>query len=127
PFNLGTAPLLGWASQHGDPLDPRAAQAVVGLLALSGARRRTGLPEPAPELVKELMLVLLPLYVSAIPAELAGYPAVLVALIGHAPGDVRARHRPVASGAAARYRPGAGRCGARGVAVRIARCYGRRP
>jgi hypothetical protein len=83
PLSLDTAPLLGWGSQHGDPLDPHAAEAVVGLLALSGARRRTGLPEPAAELVKELMLVLLPLYVSAIPAELAGFPAVLVALIGH--------------------------------------------
>ncbi len=83
PFNLDAAPLLDWARRHGDPLDPRAAEAVVGLLALSGTRRRTGLPEPAPELVKELMLVLLPLYVSAIPAELAGFPAVLVALIGY--------------------------------------------
>jgi hypothetical protein len=83
PFNLDLAPLLEWASRHGDPLEPRAAEAVVGLLALSGARRRTGLPEPVAELVKELMLVLLPLYVSAVPADLSDYPAVLVALIGH--------------------------------------------
>ena len=56
-FSLDAAPLLDWASRQGDALDQRAAEAVVGLLALSGARRRTGLPEPAPELVKELMLL----------------------------------------------------------------------
>ena len=95
PFSLDPAPLLDWGSRHGDPLDPCAAEAVVGLLALSGARRRTGLPEPAAELVKELMVVLLPLYVSAIPADLAGYPAALVALIGytHAAGKLNARRR----------------------------------
>jgi hypothetical protein len=95
PLDLDVAVLLDWGSRHGDPLDPRAAEAVVGLLALSGARRRTGLPEPSAELVKELMLVLLPLYVSADPADLAGYPAVLVALIGytHAEGKLNARRR----------------------------------
>ncbi len=95
PFNLDLAPLLDWGSRHGDPLDGRAAEAVVGLLALSGARRRTGLPEPAAELVKELMLVLLPLYVSVIPADLAGYPAVLVVLTGytHEAGRLNARRR----------------------------------
>jgi hypothetical protein len=53
------------------------------------------LPEPAPELVEELMLILLPLYVSAGPAELAGFPAVLVALIGHTheAGKLNARRR----------------------------------
>lgn len=95
PFNLDAAPLLDWARRRGDPLDPRAVEAVLGLLALSGARRRTGLPEPAPELVKELMRVLLPLYVSAVPAELAGFPAVLVALIGytHEAGKLNAKRR----------------------------------
>lgn len=95
PFNLDLAPLLDWDGRHGDLLQPRAAEAVVGLLALSGARRRTGLPEPSAELVKELMLVLLPLYVSVIPADLAGYPAALVALIGytHAAGKLNARRR----------------------------------
>src|SRR6266571_5578440 len=41
------------------------------------------------------MLVLLPLYVSAIPADLAGYPAVLVALIGytHQAGKLNAKRR----------------------------------
>ena len=95
PLNLDLAPLLDGGSRYGDPLEPRAAEAVVGLLALSGARRRTGLPEPSAELVKELLLVLLPLYVSAIPADLAGYPAVLVALIGytHAAGKLNAKRR----------------------------------
>ena len=95
PVNLDPAALLDWASRHGDPLDPRAVEAVVGVLALSGTRRRTGLPEPVPELVEELMLVLLPLYVSAIPAELAGFPAALVALIGytHEAGKLNAKRR----------------------------------
>jgi len=94
-LDLDAAPLLDWAGRRGGPLDPRAAEAVLGLLALSGARRRTGLPEPAPELVEELMLTLLPLYVSADPAELAGFPAVLVALIGytHEAGKLNARRR----------------------------------
>jgi hypothetical protein len=95
PLDLDAAPLLDWAGRRGGPLDPRAAEAVLCLLALSGARRRTGLPEPAPELVEELMLTLLPLYVSAGPAELAGFPAVLVALIGytHEAGKLNARRR----------------------------------
>jgi hypothetical protein len=94
-LDLHAAPLLDWAGRRGGPLDPRAAEAVLGLLALSGARRRTGLPEPAPELVEELMLTLLPLYVSAGPAELAGFPAALAALIGytHEAGKLNARRR----------------------------------
>jgi hypothetical protein len=94
-LNLDAALFLDWAGRHGDPLDPRAAEAVLGLLALSGARRRTGLPEPAPELVEELMLTVLPLYVSAGPAELPGFPAVLVALAGytHEAGKLNARRR----------------------------------
>ena len=95
PVNLDAAPLFDWASRHGDPLEPQAVEVVVGVLALAGTRRRTGLPEPAPELVKELMLVLLPLYVSAIPAELAGFPAALVALIGytHEAGKLNVKRR----------------------------------
>ena len=44
PFNLDLAPLLDWDGRHGDLLQPRAAEAVVGLLALSGARRRISEP-----------------------------------------------------------------------------------
>jgi hypothetical protein len=95
PLNLDAALLLDWASRHGDSLDPRAAEAVLGLLALSGARRRTSLPEPTLELVEKLMLTVLPLYVSAGPAELTGFPAVLVALAGytHEAGKLNARRR----------------------------------
>ena len=52
-------------------------------------------PKPAPGLVAELMLTLLPLSVSAGPAELAGFPAVLVAPIGytHEAGKLNARRR----------------------------------
>lgn len=41
------------------------------------------------------MFIILPLYVSAVPAELAGFPAVLVALIGHTheAGKLNARRR----------------------------------
>ena len=94
PFNLDLAPLLDWGCRHGDPLEPRAAEAVVGLLALSGARRRTGLPEPAAELVKELMSSCCRC-TSAPSRPIWPVPAVLVALIGHthAAGKLNAKRR----------------------------------
>lgn len=95
PLDLDAAPLLAWASRHGDRLDQHAADAVVGVLALSGARRRTGLPEPAPELVEEVLLAILPLFVSATPAQLPAFPAALVALAGftHEAGRLNAKRR----------------------------------
>ncbi|MBV9026832.1 MAG: hypothetical protein JO362_24230 [Streptomycetaceae bacterium] len=80
PLRLDVDSFLAWAEQRATPLDGRAAEAVLGLLALSKASRRTGLPEPTPELVEELLQTLLPLYVSVNESELSAFPAVLVAL-----------------------------------------------
>ncbi|MFB9584437.1 hypothetical protein [Streptomyces goshikiensis] len=83
PLLLDLDSFLARAEERGAPLDARAAEAVLGLLALGEARRRTGLPEPTEELAEELLHILLPLYVSATEEELPGFVAVLVALIDH--------------------------------------------
>lgn len=83
PLLLDLDSFLARAEERGAPLDARAAEAVLGLLALGGARRRTGLPEPTEELAEELLHILLPLYVSATEEELPGFVAALVALIHH--------------------------------------------
>ncbi|MGI5518614.1 hypothetical protein [Streptomyces sp. CA-106131] len=80
PLRLDLASFLAWAERRGTALDARAAEAVLGLLALSGARRRPGVPEPTEELVEELLHTLLPLYVSATEAELPSFLAAVVAL-----------------------------------------------
>ena len=82
-LDLDIAPLLVWAARRGERLDRRVAEAVVGLLALSDTRRRTGLPEPTPELAEELLLSILPLFASVAAGELQAFPAVLVALAGY--------------------------------------------
>ena len=94
-LDLDIAPLLAWTDRRGEQLDRRAAEAVVGLLALSGARRRTGLPEPTPELAEELLLSILPLFASAAAGELQTFPAVLVALAGytHEAGRLNSKRR----------------------------------
>ncbi|NXY94660.1 hypothetical protein HYE82_09695 [Streptomyces sp. BR123] len=74
---------LARAEERGAPLEARAAEAVLGLLVLCEARRRTGLPEPTEELAAELLHTLLPLYVSATESELPDYVAALVALADH--------------------------------------------
>ncbi|MCY0957633.1 hypothetical protein [Streptomyces sp. H27-H5] len=83
PLLLDLDSFLARAEERGAPLDARAAEAVLGLLALGEARRRTGLPEPTEELAEELLHILLPLYVSATEEELPGFVAALVALIDH--------------------------------------------
>ncbi|MGW7328404.1 hypothetical protein ACWGIU_07285 [Streptomyces sp. NPDC054840] len=83
PLLLDLDSFLARAEERGAPLDARAAGAVLGLLALGEARRRTGLPEPTEELAEELLHILLPLYVSATEEELPGFVAALVALIDH--------------------------------------------
>ncbi|MCX4627565.1 hypothetical protein [Streptomyces sp. NBC_01443] len=83
PLLLDLDSFLARAEERGTPLDARAADAVLGLLALSRARRRTGLPEPTEELAEELLHTLLPLYVSAAADELPGFVAVLIALADH--------------------------------------------
>ncbi|MEU3090309.1 hypothetical protein ACWCQ0_33800 [Streptomyces massasporeus] len=83
PLSLPLEPFLAWAEHRSTPLDPRAADAVTGLLALSTEHRRTGLPEPTEHLAEELLHILLPLYAGAAPAELPGYVEVLLALVDH--------------------------------------------
>ncbi|MFE9797421.1 hypothetical protein ACFYP6_01040 [Streptomyces goshikiensis] len=83
PLLLDLDSFLARAEERGAPLDARAAEAVLGLLALGEARRRTGLPEPTEELAEELLHILLPLYVSATEEELPGFVASLVALVDH--------------------------------------------
>ncbi|MGW7343516.1 hypothetical protein [Streptomyces sp. NPDC054854] len=83
PLLLDLDSFLARAEERGAPLDARAAEAVLGLLALGEARRRTGLPEPTEELAEELLHILLPLYVSATEEELPGFVAALVALVDH--------------------------------------------
>ncbi|MCJ0871514.1 hypothetical protein [Streptomyces sp. AP-93] len=83
PLLLDVDAFLARAEERGAPLDARAAEAVLGLLVLGGARRRTGLPEPTEELAEELLHLLLPLYVSAAAEELPGFVAALVSLADH--------------------------------------------
>ncbi len=94
-LDLDIAPLLVWAARRGERLDRRVAEAVVGLLALSDTRRRTGLPEPTPELAEELLLSILPLFASVAAGELQAFPAVLVALAGytHEAGRLNSKRR----------------------------------
>ncbi|MFI0924406.1 hypothetical protein ACH4TP_10835 [Streptomyces sp. NPDC021012] len=75
--NTGLDSFLDGATERRDPAFARAAEAVLGLLALRGADRATGLPEPTPGLVRQLLVEDLPTFVYAPPGELAAYPAVL--------------------------------------------------
>ncbi|MGW8359280.1 hypothetical protein ACWGK1_01720 [Streptomyces wedmorensis] len=72
--------LLDGTPERRDPVFTRAAEAVLGLLSLRGADRGTGVPEPTPGLVRQLLMEDLPTFVYAPPGELAAYPAVLGAL-----------------------------------------------
>ncbi|MFZ3500358.1 hypothetical protein ACODT5_45310 [Streptomyces sp. 5.8] len=83
PLLLDVDSFLARAEERGAPLDARAVEAVLGLLVLGGARRRTGLPEPTEELAEELLHLLLPLYVSAAAEELPGFVTALVSLADH--------------------------------------------
>ncbi|WP_282695273.1 hypothetical protein [Streptomyces sp. CC208A] len=74
-----------------DPAFLRAAEVVLGLLALRGADRASGLPEPGPDLVRRLLVEDLPTFVYVPPGELAAYPAVLGELAGCFDGDLRER------------------------------------
>ncbi|MDV5149226.1 hypothetical protein R1T08_35100 [Streptomyces sp. SBC-4] len=78
--NTGLDSFLDGTPERRDPVFTRAAEAVLGLLALRGADRRTGLPEPTPGLVRHLLVEDLPTFVYAAPGELGAYPAVLAAL-----------------------------------------------
>ncbi|MFD3946775.1 hypothetical protein [Streptomyces sp. NPDC058579] len=78
--NIGLDAFLDGTPELRDPSSVRAADAVLALLALRGADRRSGLPEPSVELVRRLLVEDAPAFVYATPEELAAYPAVLVAL-----------------------------------------------
>ncbi|MEU3689930.1 hypothetical protein [Streptomyces narbonensis] len=78
--NTGLDSFLDGTPERRDPAFTRAAEAVLGLLALRGADRRTGVPEPTPRLVRHLLVEDLPAFVYAAPGDLGAYPAVLGAL-----------------------------------------------
>ncbi|MFE3068141.1 hypothetical protein [Streptomyces sp. NPDC059247] len=78
--NLGLDSFLDGTAEHRDPVFTRAAEAVLGLLALRGADRGSGVPEPTPALVRQLLVEDLPTFVYAPPGDLAAYLAVLTRL-----------------------------------------------
>jgi hypothetical protein len=89
--NTGRDAFLKASPEFRGPGAVRAVDAVLGLLALRGADRASGVPEPTPELVRLVLVEDLPAFVWAEPAELAAYPAVVRALAGRFDGDRRAR------------------------------------
>ncbi|MET9953347.1 hypothetical protein ABZ135_17600 [Streptomyces sp. NPDC006339] len=89
--NTGLDAFLEASPEFRSPGAARAADAVLGLLALRGADRTAGVPEPTPELAERLLLEDLPAFVCAAAEELDLYPAVLRALAGRFDGERRAR------------------------------------
>ncbi|MGW0121994.1 hypothetical protein [Streptomyces sp. NPDC003327] len=83
--------LLDGRPEHRDPGFTRAAETVLGLLALRGADRASGMPEPTPALVRQLLVEDLPAFVYAAPGDLDAYPAVLGELAGCFDGELRER------------------------------------
>ncbi|MBT2389258.1 hypothetical protein J7E87_07420 [Streptomyces sp. ISL-1] len=80
-LNTGLDDFLAWAEkERGAPLPVRVADAVLTLLALRGADRRAGVPEPTPQLLRRVLHEDLPPLLCATPAELAAVPGVLTAL-----------------------------------------------
>ncbi|MFE5297631.1 hypothetical protein [Streptomyces sp. NPDC056632] len=89
--NTGLDAFLAASPEFRGPGSFRAADAVLSLLALRGADRGAGVPEPTPALVKRLLVEDLPAFVGASPEELSLYPAVLRALAGRFDGARRKR------------------------------------
>ncbi|MFI8826150.1 hypothetical protein [Streptomyces sp. NPDC053431] len=89
--NTGLDAFLAASPEFRGPGAFRAADAVLSLLALRGADRGAGVPEPTPALVKRLLVEDLPAFVGATPEELSLYPAVLRALAGRFDGARRER------------------------------------
>nr|WP_277349176.1 MULTISPECIES: hypothetical protein [unclassified Streptomyces] len=83
--------MLDGRPEHRDPAFRRAAEVVLGLLALRGADRGSGVPEPTPELVRRLLVEDLPAFVYVPPGELSGYRAVVGELAGRFDGGLRER------------------------------------
>ncbi|MFE7836742.1 hypothetical protein ACFU53_12000 [Streptomyces sp. NPDC057474] len=86
---LAACSLLSWGTEHGERLDPVAADAVVHLLALSGAKVRDGLPEATPDLVRVVLLEALPQFLSVTPGEEDAALAVLRVLADRTRADGR--------------------------------------
>jgi hypothetical protein len=61
-LRTGLDDFLTWARDQDETLEPRAADAVLALLALRGARRRADFPEPTPALLRPLLHEDLPAY-----------------------------------------------------------------
>ncbi|MEU1278558.1 hypothetical protein [Streptomyces sp. NPDC005805] len=82
PLNTGLDDFLAWAAARGSgrALPARPADAVLALLALRGADRRAGGPEPTPALVAEVLSGDLPALLGADEAETDAVPEVLRAL-----------------------------------------------
>ncbi|MEF9886207.1 hypothetical protein [Streptomyces sp. P9-A4] len=78
--NTGLDSFLDGSAECRDPVFVRAAEVVLGLLALRGADRGSGVPEPTPGLVRQLLVEDLPIFVYAPPGTLDAYPAVLARL-----------------------------------------------
>ncbi|MCH5676420.1 hypothetical protein [Streptomyces gilvus] len=66
---LATHAFLSWGTERCERLDPVAADAVLHLLALSGAKMRDRLPEATPDLVRAVLLEALPQFLSVTPGE----------------------------------------------------------
>jgi hypothetical protein len=78
--NAGLDLFLQETTGFDSPSAVRIADAVLTLLVLRGADRRTGLPEPTPELVRQVLHQDVPVLVCATEAEQPIAPAVLSAL-----------------------------------------------
>ncbi|WP_406302270.1 hypothetical protein OHA61_07050 [Streptomyces sp. NBC_00885] len=78
--NAGLDLFLQEAAGFGSPSSARIADALLTLLVLRGADRRTGLPEPTPELVRQVLHHDVPVLVCVTESELPVAPAVLRAL-----------------------------------------------
>ncbi|MET9110595.1 hypothetical protein ABZX29_29000, partial [Streptomyces zhihengii] len=80
-LNTGLDDFLDWAAREPGGAPPaRPADAVLTLLALHGADRRAGVPEPTPRLVARILREDLPGLLGASPEEAAAVPAVLRSL-----------------------------------------------
>lgn len=80
-LNTGCDSFLAWATgERGISLPARPADAVLTMLALRGADRRAGVPEPTPQLLRQVLHEDLPQLLWAPDDELDAVPDVLTAL-----------------------------------------------
>ncbi|MFJ3103611.1 hypothetical protein [Streptomyces sp. NPDC086835] len=80
-LNTGRDDFLTWVSrERGAALPVRTTDAVLTMLALRGAERRAGVPEPTPQLVRQVLHEDLPQLLYAGDEELDAVPVLLTAL-----------------------------------------------